>query len=282
MLSSTHPSSDPLQGFAAYLAKEDHSPGTIDKYLRDVRRFLHWLDGSTISKECVLAWRTHLQTQGYAAITINGMLAALHSYFNYAGLNHCRVKYLRVQRRLFRDRSRELTRSDYVTLLATARRHGRKTLALIMETLCATGIRVSELPYITLEAVQQGRADIALKGKIRTIFLPYKLCRKLIAYARAKKITRGELFITTDQQSISRYKIWAEMKRLCRLAGIAASKVFPHNLRHLFARTYYETHNDIVRLADVLGHSSIETTRIYLAVSASECARELERLELVV
>ena len=199
----------------------------------------------------------------------------------FIGRQECKVKPLRIQRRVFRDSSRELTRGEYEKLVSTAIELGKARLALTLETICATGIRVSELKFITAEAALRGRAEIALKGKIRTIMIPNKLCRKLLKYAKKQKIASGEIFLTGSGKSISRKQIWAEMKALCRKAGIDAGKVFPHNLRHLFARCFYRVCRDIVRLADVLGHSSIETTRIYLISSGIEHERTLERLQLI-
>ena len=273
--------SDQLADFASWLKQEEHSAGTIDKYLRDVRRFAQWLAGRAVSKALVIEWRESLQEKGYAAVTINSMLAALHAYFRFAGIDGCRVKYLRVQHRLFRSKARELTRQDYRHLLAAARASGQHVLALIMETICATGIRVSELSYITVEAVRAGRAEVTLKGKVRTILLSEKLCQRLMNFIRANKITHGQIFRTVGDAALSRQKIWAKMKRLAKQAGVLPSKVFPHNLRHLFAQRYYQKTHDIARLADLLGHSSIETTRIYLAASGSDCARELDQLGLV-
>ena len=213
--------------------------------------------------------------------TINVKLAAVNRFLVFLGWPAFRVKPLRIQRRLFRDDSRELTRPEYLRLLETARTQGRERLALLLETICGTGIRVSEVRYVTVEAVYRGRAEISLKGKIRTILLPGKLCRKLLKYARKQKIASGEIFLTRNEKGISRRQIWAEMKALCDKAGVAPSKVFPHNLRHLFARTFYRVCRDVAKLADVLGHSSIETTRIYLISTGTEHAGTLARLGLV-
>ena len=267
--------------YGRYLAAEERSPGTVGKYLRDVRTFAAWLGGRPVSKELAAAWKEHLLSQGYAPVTINSMLAAINGLFHFLGWDECRVKFLKVQRRLFRDAGRELTRPEYEQLLAAARERGRERLALLMETICATGIRVSEVKYITVEAAQRGRAEISLKGKIRTILLPGKLCRKLLKYARKQKTVSGELFLTRNGTALSRRQIWAELKRLCKYAGVEPTKVFPHNLRHLFATTFYKACKDIARLADVLGHSSIETPRIYLVTSGAEHARQMERLGLV-
>lgn len=270
-----------MAAFVRYLQKEEQSLGTREKYSRDVRAFARWLDGRSVTKVTVAEWKEHLVSAHYAPVTVNSMLASVHAFLRFAGWNECRVKYLKLQRRLFREDRRELTREEYGRLLNTARALGRERLALVMETMGATGIRVSEVRYITVEAAQTGRTAIALKGKIRTILLPGKLCRKLLKYARRKKIASGEIFLTRDGGSLSRKQIWAEMKALCVRAGVAASKVFPHNLRHLFARAFYRACKDIAKLADVLGHSSIETTRIYLVSTGAEHSRQLERLGLV-
>ena len=191
------------------------------------------------------------------------------------------MKTLRIQRRLFREDSKELTREEYERLVSTAQASGRERLVLLLETICSTGIRVSEVKYITVEALHLGKAEISLKGKIRTILLPNKLCRKLLKYAKKQKTVSGEVFLTRNGTGLSRKQIWAEMKSLCEKAKVAASKVFPHNLRHLFARTFYKVCRDVARLADVLGHSSVETTRIYLISTGAEHAHTLERLRLI-
>ena len=269
---------------AAYgrdLATEERSHGTIENYLRHVRIFSAWLNGVPVTKEQTAGWKEYLLSQGYAPTTINSMLAALNGLFRFLGWDECRVKFLKVQRRLFRDAGRELTRPEYEHLLETAKERGQDRLVLLMEAICATGIRVSEVRYITVEAAQRGRAEISLKGKIRTILLPRKLCRKLLKYAKKNKTVSGEIFLSRNGTSLSRRQIWAELKHLCKYAGVEPSKVFPHNLRHLFATIFYKACKDIVRLADVLGHSSIETTRIYLVTSGTEHIRQLERLGLV-
>ena len=254
-----------ITAYRTWLSGEEKSAGTIEKYLRDIGAFARWLKGAPVSKDRTSEWKTHLLAQGYAPVTINSMLAALNGLFHFLGW----------------EERRELTRGEYDRLLETARSLGRERLALVMETLCATGIRVSEVCYITVEAARAGRAEISLKGKIRTILLPQKLCRKLRKYARKNKIASGEIFLTRSRSGLSRKQIWAEMKALCGQAGIAPTKVFPHNLRHLFARTFYKVCCDVVKLADLLGHSSVETTRIYLISSGADHARQLEQLGLV-
>jgi site-specific recombinase XerD len=270
-----------LTAFGRWLEGEERSEGTIEKYLRYVSGFSRWLEGRAVSKELTAAWKGHLLDQGYAPVTVNSMLAALNTFFRFAGWEEFRVRFLKIQRRMFREPGRELTREEYARMLDTAHAMGRERLALLMETICSTGIRVGEVKYITVQAAQNGRVEIALKGKIRTILLPGKLCRKLLKYAQKQKTVSGEIFLTRNGKSLSRRQIWADMKRLCAYAGVEASKVFPHNLRHLFATTFYKVCKDIARLADVLGHSSIETTRIYLLTSGTEHVRALERLGLV-
>ena len=270
-----------ISAFGRKLLMEERSAGTIEKYVRDAGAFARWLAGEPVTRERAAAWREHLASSGYAPVTINSMLAAVNGLFRFLGWEECRVKFLKVQRRLFRDQSRELTRPEYDRLLEAAHADGQERLALLMEAICSTGIRVSEVKYITVEAARMGRAEISLKGKLRTILLPGKLCRKLKKYAKAQKIASGEIFLTRSGRSLSRRQIWAEMKRLCKKAGIAPSKVFPHNLRHLFARTFYRICRDVVKLADVLGHSSIETTRIYLISTGAEHAGILNRMRLI-
>ena len=266
-----------LAAFARQLGEEERSPATLEKYLREVRQFAAFLGGREVTRELAAAWREELSARQSPA-TVNGKLTALDRLLAFLGWEDCRVKHLRVQRQLFRDSARELSREEYARLVETARRLGRGRLSLLMETICATGIRVSEVRYITAEAVREGRTEIALKGKIRTILLPGKLCRKLEKYARQKKITSGELFLTRSGRPMSRKQIWAEMKGVCRAAGVAPSKVFPHNLR---ARCFYRVSRDVAKLADVLGHSSIETTRIYLISTGAEHMKILSRMHLI-
>lgn len=270
-----------IGAYAGYLRRMERSAGTQENYLRHVRAFARWLRGRAVTKELAAAWKEYLLETGYAPATINAMLAALNGLFSFLGWSECRVKFLKVQRRIFRDPARELTRPEYDRLLSAARDRGQERLALLMESVCSTGIRVSEVQYLTVEAAKAGRAEIHMKGKIRTILLSTKLCRKLLKYAKKQKIASGGIFLTKSGKALSRRQIWGELKRLCRYAGVEPTKVFPHNLRHLFAATYYRAYKDIVKLADVLGHSSIETTRIYLVTSGAEHARQLDRLGLV-
>lgn len=271
-----------LELFEQILKDEEKSIGTIENYMRHVRAFADWLDGRQITKQITADWKKRLIKSGYEPVTVNTMLASLNKFLKVMDLSEYKVRFLRIQRRLFRKADRELSRTEYDKLVQTAQTEKKTRLALILETLCATGIRVSEVKYITVQAAEAGRAEISLKGKVRVILMPNKLCRKLIKYAKKQKIASGEIFITGNGKSINRKQIWAEMKTLARSAGIRASKVFPHNLRHLFARTFYKASRDAAKLADVLGHSSIETTRIYLISTGEEHVKELDRLRLVV
>ena len=267
--------------FARHLREEERSKGTVENYTRSVREFAAWLGGRAVEAESAWAWKGALLEQGLAPATINNKLAALSRFFRFLRWEGCAARPLRLQRRLFRAPDRELSRAEYGRLLSAARSLGRERLCLLMEAVCATGIRVSEVKYLTVEAVRRGRAEGALKGEVRTILIPGKQWRKLLQYARTQKAASGEIFLTRSGRGISRKQIWAEMKAVCRAAGVAESKVFPHNLRHLFARTFYQASRDVVRLADVLGHASVETTRIYLVSTGAEHARQLARLGLI-
>lgn len=270
-----------LKDFTENLYREEKSEGTIEKYLCDLRQFAEWMRGKPITKNCIIIWREEMLLRGYKPATVNGKIAALNKAFAFWGWNDLKVKALKVQRQLFREQSRELTREEYERLVRTAQNLKKERLALVIETMCATGIRVSELRYITREAVENGRTEIRMKGKIRTILISGKLCRKLSRYAQKQKITAGEIFITAKGSSLSRKQIWAEMKKLCEAANVEDSKVFPHNLRHLFARCFYRVCRDIVRLADVLGHTNVETTRLYLISTGIMHEKTLEQLHLI-
>lgn len=269
-----------IDGYCLSLRSDERAAGTVAKYRRDLATFSRWIGGAAVTKETAARWKTHLLERGCKPETINSKLSAINGFFAFMGWP-IKVKFLKIQHQLFRDPAREMTRQEYDRLLTVARETGQERLALIMETLCATGIRISELRYITVEAAKDGRATISLKGKIRTILLPTKLYRKLQKYAKKEKIASGAIFRTKSGKPISRRQVWYELKRLCQAAGVEPGKVFPHNFRHLFATTFYKACKDIARLADVLGHSSIETTRIYLAVSGAEQARQLDKLRLV-
>lgn len=270
-----------IAAYRRWLRQEERAHSTVEKYLRDLRGFIRWLAGQPATKELAHRWKEHLLEENYAPATVNSKLAVVNGFFRFLGWDGLRVKPLRIQRQVFRDQSRELGKADYDRLVETARNLGRERLALLLETICGTGIRVSEVRYITVESAQRGQAEVRLKGKVRAILLAPRLCRKLLKYARKNKIASGEIFVTRSGKSMGRQQIWAETKSLCEQAGVESSKVFPHNLRHLFATCFYRACRDIVQLADVLGHSSIETTRIYLLTTGAEHAKHLERLGLV-
>ena len=269
-----------LSQYQQHLYEQEKSHPTIQSYLRSLKAFAVFLDGRSYTKETAIRWKETL-TSRYAPNTVNAMLAAINGFAEFSGCPQFKVKPLKIQRELFIRPERELTRSEYGRLVNAADRSGNRRLSLVLQTICATGIRVSEVKYLTMEAARRGRAEVSLKGKIRTILIPGKLCRKLLQYGRAQKIASGEIFLTRSGRGISRKQVWAEMKAVCRKAGVADSKVFPHNLRHLFARAFYQASRDVVKLADVLGHSSIETTRIYLLSTGAEHARQLARLGLI-
>lgn len=267
--------------FEDYLRHDEREESTIEAYLRSLTRFAEWADGRAVTKELAMEWKTALSEAGYRPISVNAMLAAVNKFFTCMGREDCKVKYLKLQRQMFRKSEKDLSKEEYQRLVQAAHAKGDLRMELILETICATGIRVGELKYITVEAVRVGVAEIALKGKIRTILLPHRLCRKLQKYAKQQKIASGKLFLTQDGLPVSRQSIWTRMKALCEAAGVERSKVFPHNLRSLFARSFYGSCHDVVRLADVLGHSSIETTRIYLMSTGKEYLRQLDKLGLV-
>mgnify|MGYP004701908137 FL=1 len=267
--------------FEDCLRHDEREESTIEAYLRSLTRFAEWADGRAVTKELAMEWKTALSEAGYRPISVNAMLAAVNKFFTCMGREDCKVKYLKLQRQMFRKSEKDLSKEEYQRLVQAAHEKGDLRMELILETICATGIRVGELKYITVEAVRVGVAEIALKGKIRTILLPHRLCRKLRKYAKQQKIASGKIFLTQDGLPVSRQYIWRKMKELCEMAGVERSKVYPHNLRSLFARSFYGSCHDVVRLADVLGHSSIETTRIYLMSTGKEYLRQLDKLGLV-
>ena len=267
--------------FGKYLQREERSSGTIQKYLRDVERFYRWLNGQAVSKETTMGWKGQLLAQGLRPATVNSMLAALNTFLEMQGWTECRVKPLRLQKRIFREQERELNQKEYFRLLETARIRQDERLLLILQTICATGIRISELKFITAEAVELGRAEVECKGKLRCILLPRKLQLALKRYCQKNERRKGAVFLGQAGKPLSRTTIWRQMKGLCAEARVAPGKVFPHNLRHLFARTFYQMQHDIAKLADVLGHASIETTRIYIMESGQEHLKLVNQLPLL-
>ena len=268
-----------IAAFAAELRRQEKSAATVEKYRRDAARFLAFARSAPVDRALTADYKAHLLASGYADRSVNSMLASLNSLLAFLGWEDSKVKSVRLQHQAYCPAARELTRPEYLRLLAAA--EGKPRLRLVMETICATGIRVSELRHFTVESVRRGEVTIRCKGKTRRVLLPGKLRRRLLDYAARTRLTSGPVFLTRGGKPLDRTAIWAQMKALCRRAGVAAEKVFPHNLRHLFARSFYALEKDIAKLADVLGHSSIETTRIYLMTSGAEHRRQLDRLQLV-
>lgn len=267
--------------FSAHLKNEEKSKNTTEKYLRDVRMFAAHFRGTEITKEMVIAYKSKLLAEHYAVRSVNSMLASLNSLFTFLGWSDCKVKSMKLQRQIYCPEEKELTKAEYLRLVNTAKRKGKERLNLILQTICGTGIRVSELKYITVEAAKSGKAVVALKGKTRSVFLVKELQKKLLRYATEQNISSGTIFITRNGKPLSRTNIWREMKGLCQEAGVNPQKVFPHNLRHLFARVFYGIDKDIAKLADILGHSSINTTRIYIISTGNEHRRQMEHMHLI-
>lgn len=270
------------KAFEKYLRREEKSENTVKKYLRDVRAFAAYLNGAEVTKETVITFKSKLLGESYSVRSINSMLASLNGLFSFLGWEDCRVKSVKLQRQIYCPEEQELTKAEYIRLVDTAKQKGNERLNLILQTICGTGIRVSELQYITVEAVKNGEATVSLKGKTRSVFLVKELRKKLIRYAAKQNIQSGAVFITRTGKPMNRTNIWREMKGLCRQAGVNPKKVFPHNLRHLFARTFYGIEKDIAKLADILGHSSINTTRIYIISTGSEHRRRMEHMRLII
>lgn len=270
-----------LAEFHRYLISEERSKLTIEKYIRDVHHFFDYVDITRkIGKEDVLDYKESLK-KAYKASSINSMLTALNTFFSFLGYDECKVKLLKQQKRVFLDQSKELTLQEYQRLLKTAQKKENERLYMLMQTICATGIRISELNYITVESLKSGRVLVDNKGKLREIILPNQLQKKLARYCHLNKIKQGIIFITKSGRAMNRSNIWKSMKGLCEEAGVDHKKVFPHNLRHLFACTYYKMEKDIVRLADLLGHSSVETARIYTMTSSTVYSSQLSKMGLV-
>ena len=269
-----------IEAFHEYLIEEEKSAATMEKYLRDIRAFLVFAGRRAVTKELVMAYKQNLVEREYAVRSINSMLASLNSLLCFLGWGDCRVKSFKIQRQIYCSEEKELTKAEYIRLLEVSK--NQPQLNLVMQTICGTGIRVSELKNFTVEAVQHGEVIIRCKGKTRTILIPGKLKKLLLNYAKKKGILSGTIFITKSGKPLNRSNIWLQMKRLCEAAGVKESKVFPHNLRKLFARTFYGIEKDIVKLADILGHSSVDTTRIYIMTTGTEHRRKIEKLGLVI
>ena len=269
-----------LFDFSNHLLCQEKSAATVEKYLRDARGFFAFAAGQTVTKELTVAYKRSLQEQNYAIRSINSMLASLNSLLDYLGWVDCKVRNLRCQRQTYCAEEKELTKEEYLRLLEVSRKQPK--LNLVIQTICGTGIRVSELKYFTVEAVQRGEVSVRCKSKTRTILIPGKLRKMLLQFAKKSGITAGAVFVTRNGNPLDRSNIWSQMKRLCAAAKVTPSKVFPHNLRKLFARTFYSFEKDIAKLADILGHGSIDTTRIYIMSTGTEHRKKIERLGLVI
>ena len=269
-----------LRDFAEHMITEEKSAATCEKYLRDVRKFKEFAGDQPMTKELVLEWKKSLSDLGYAVRSVNSMLASVNSFVVFLGRQDCKVKTIRLQRQTYCPENKELTKAEYVRLLEAAGENVQ--LNLILQTICGTGIRVSELRFFTVDAVRRGEVTVNCKSKNRTILIPDKLRKMLLGYAGKMRISCGQIFLAGNGKPLDRSCIWRRMKQLCRKAGVKESKVFPHNLRKLFARTFYNIEKDIAKLADILGHDSINTTRIYLMSTGTEHRRKIERLGLII
>ncbi len=269
-----------IEKYKMHLANEEKSFSTIDKYIRDIEGFAVWISGKSVEKSDVIAYKSQL-TEQYAIASVNSKLASLNSFFGFMEWYDLRVKNIKMQRKIFTCTEKELGKEEYMRLLYAAKSQKNERLYLLMQTVCSTGIRVSELRYITVEAVRRGGAEISCKGKRRQVFIPKQLCHTLKKYIKDKKIKSGAIFVTKNGNPLDRSNIWSDMKKLCKAAHVSEKKVFPHNLRHLFARTYYSMEKDIARLADILGHSSINTTRIYTMESGEIHRMQIQKLGLL-
>lgn len=267
--------------FENFLRSDEKSDNTIEKYLRDVRAFTAFAEAREINKSVVMEFKSSL-VENYEVASANSMIAAVNAFLRFMGWVDCCIKQFKVQKKAFCSEEKELTKAEYIRLVKVAKAEGNERLNLILQTICGTGIRVSELQFITVEAVRKGEAVVSCKNKTRTVFIVRELQKKLLNYIKAKGITTGCIFITKSGKPMSRCNIWREMKALCEQAGVSSDKVFPHNLRHLFARTFYGIEKDIAKLADILGHSSINTTRIYIITTGAEHKRKMENMRLII
>lgn len=270
-----------LAKFRECLVLEEKSEATVKKYIRDIKNFICFARSGEIGKETVIKYKKYLQ-KNHAAQSVNSMLAGINCFFTSLGWYELKVKPLKLQQKVFCPEERELSKAEYIRLCCEAKRRHNERLNLILQTICGTGIRISELQYITVEAANRGEAIVSCKSKTRSVFIVRELKQKLLRYAAEQKIKSGMIFVTRTGKPIDRTNIWREMKSLCKEAGVNPQKVFPHNLRHLFAREFYKTEKDIAKLADVLGHSSISTTRIYIISTGTEHRRQMENMHLII
>lgn len=270
-----------IEEYCLWLQHNEMSQGTIYKYRYYLNQFEQFMDGAAVTKERVLIWKETLK-KNLSPVTVNGALAAINGFFRYVGWDDCLVKFIKVKQQVFCSGQKEMKREEYLQLVEAARKDGNERLCLLIQTLCSTGIRISELSYITVTAVEKQIVQVDCKGKVRTIFLTRQLCRLLKEYAEKRKIRSGPIFVTRSGKPMDRSNIWREMKKIGKKAGVNPQKIFPHNLRHLFARVYYNQERDLLRLSDILGHSSVNTTRIYTMESGENHVRQLERMGLLI
>lgn len=266
--------------FRNYLIENEKSERTIEKYTKDIQRLSNFVGKQELTKAIVLQFKEQLRKE-MQPVSANSIIAAVNTFLKFLDLPQFCIKAFKVQRNLFSMKN-ELSEGEYKRLVKTALTLGKVRLALIIQTICATGIRISELKYITVEAVKNGRSEVFCKGKFRTIIIPQKLKEIILQYINKKMITSGSVFVTRGGKYVNRSNIWSDMKKLCKAANVAPEKVFPHNLRHLFARAFYALEKDIVRLSDILGHSSVATTRIYTIDSGREHIRQVNLMDLVI
>ncbi len=270
-----------IAAFNHHLVEEERSQATIEKYNRDIKRLVVFLNGGAVTKETMIEYKQHLLEQGYAERSVNSMLAAVNSMFEFLEWYECRVKAIKLAPEIYRPEEKELTQKEYERLVNTAMEQGKEKLAVILQTICGTGIRISELQFVTVEAVKRGEAKVHCKGKSRKVFIVDELKKLLLGYIKKHHIKSGTIFLSKNGTPMNRTTVWREMKSLCKAAKVNPSKVFPHNLRHLFARVFYKLEKDIAKLADILGHSSINTTRIYIISTGREHKQKMERMGLV-
>lgn len=274
-----HMSLGEMNAYAAFLRENEKSPVTIAKYLRDITTFYQFSQGE-VSKERTVAYKEELMNRKYAVSSLNSMLSSLNSFLSYRGWEECKVKSVRVQRKVYRPEEQELTREEYQRLLEASRKNVQ--LNLLLQTICSTGIRISELSYFTMESLDEsGAVEVRCKNKNRVVFVPSQLRKRLLQYAEGRRIRSGPIFVTRSGNPLDRSNIWLQMKNLCKKAQVDPKKVYPHNLRKLFARTFYDADKDIAKLADILGHGSIETTRIYIMSTGAEHREKIEKLNLL-
>lgn len=270
-----------IKVFEQNMREDEKSEATIEKYLRDLHSFYAFANGKVLDKSLTIAYKSELEKR-YALSSANSMIAALNSFLKFVGWGDCCVKQFKIQKKTYCPEEKELSKQEYLSLVKAAEKKKNERLSLLIQTICSTGIRVSEVEFITVEAVRRGEAIVSCKGKTRTVFIVSELRKKLLRYAKVKSIESGAIFITKNGKPLNRSNIWHEMKSICKEAGVSPAKVFPHNLRHLFARVFYSLEKDVAKLADILGHSSINTTRIYIISTGAEHRRKIENMRLII